>query len=171
MERRIDGRRRGWHDITTLCLHRRSNDIRSGMTSPPLGSTDGQRRRAWHAIIILGRPTRPNDVRLDTPSPPLAAHTIERRRAWHAIIAFEQHTRWNEVRHGMTSLPLDSTHGRTMSGVTCHHHFWNSHTVKQHSAWYAIIAFGLHTRSDDVGRGMTSSPLDCTDGQTTSGVA
>ena len=54
---RIDERRRGWHDITTLCLHRRSNDIRSGMTSPPLGSTHGQRRRAWHAIIILGRPT------------------------------------------------------------------------------------------------------------------
>ena len=34
----------------------------------------------------------------------------------------------------------------------------------------AIIAFVLHTRMNDVGRGIPSSPLDCTQGQITSGV-
>ena len=41
----------------------------------------------------------------------------------------------------MTSPPLDSTHGRQLRD------------------WHDIVAFGQHTRSDDVGRGMPSSPL------------
>ena len=53
----------------------------------------------------------------------------------------------------MTSLPLDSTQGR------------------QRRAWHDITAFGQHTWSDYVGRGMTSLPLDRTHGRTTSGVA
>ena len=45
----------------------------------------------------------------------------------------------------MTSLPLDSTHGR------------------QRRAWHDdITAIGQHAQSNDVGRGMTSPPLDCT---------
>ena len=94
-----------------------------------------ERRRVWHAIIALGRQTRSDDVRLDMPSPPLdsihgrmtssvalhhhpwTAHTVERRRAWHSIIAFGQHTQSNDVVRGTTSPPLDSTLGRTMSGV------------------------------------------------------
>ena len=63
----------------------------------------------------------------------------------------------------MTSPPLDSTHGRTTSSVACHHRLWAAHTVKQHRAWHDIIAFGEHRRSNDVGRGMTSPPLDSTD--------
>ena len=99
-----------------------------------------------------------------------AAHTVERRRAWHAIIAFVQHTRSNDVRRGMPSYPLDGKHGRTTSGVTCHHRLWTAHTVERRRAWHAIIAFGQHTRSNNVGRGMTSPPLDSTHGRTTLGV-
>ena len=57
------------------------------------------------------------------------------------------------------------------SGVTCHHRLWTAHTDKRRRAWHAIIDFGQHTRSNDVGRGMPSSPLGSTNGQTTSGVA
>ena len=146
-------------------------------------------RRAWHAIIAFRQPKRSNDVERGMPSYPLdgkhgrttsgmtchhhlwTAHTVEQRRAWHAIIAFGQHTRSNDVRHGMPSYPLDSKHGRTTLGVTCHHRLWTAHTVECHQVWHAIIAFGQHTRSNDVGCGMTSPPLDSTHGRMTSGVA
>ena len=143
---------------------------------------------AWHAIISHGRQTRSNDVGRGMPSSPLGSthdrilsgmtcthrlwttHTVERRRAWHAIIAFGQHTRWNDVGRGMTSLPLDSTHGRTTSGVACHNYLWAGHTVKRHRAWHAIIAIGRQIRSNDVRADMQSPPLDNTHGQTPSGV-
>ena len=38
-------------------------------------------------------------------------------------------------------------------------------------AWTAKYAFGQHTRSNDIGRGMPSSPLGSTHGRATSGVA
>ena len=38
-------------------------------------------------------------------------------------------------------------------------------------AWTAKYAFGQHTRSNDVGRGMPSSPFDSIDGRPSSGVA
>ena len=89
----------------------------------------------------------------------------------------------------MPSSPLGSTYGPTTSGVACHHRLWAAHTVERRWVWHAIIAFGLadtagrrrawhpiialrrQTRSNDVGRGMQSSPLGSTDSQTTSGVA
>ena len=71
----------------------------------------------------------------------------------------------------MTSLPLDRTHGRMTSGVTCHHHIWTTHTVELRRAWNEITAFGHHTRSNNVERGMPSSPLGSTHGRTASGVA
>ena len=97
-------------------------------------------------------------------------HTVERRRAWHAIIAFGKNTRSNDVGRGMTSLPLDNTHGR------------------QRQAWHDITALGLHTQSatsgvachqrlwtvhtvSNDGRGITSPPLGSTHGRTTSHVA
>ena len=76
-----------------------------------------------------------------------AAHTVEQRRAWHAIIA------------------LGSTHGRTTSGVECHHRVEAAHTVEQRLAWHTIIALRQHKRSNNVRRGMTSPPLDCTQGR------
>ena len=71
----------------------------------------------------------------------------------------------------MISPPLYSTHGRTTSGVACHHRLWTPHTVKRRRAWHSIIASGQHTRSNYVGRGMPSLPLGSTKNRTTSGVA
>ena len=65
----------------------------------------------------------------------------------------------------MPSSPLDNTHGRMTSGVVCHHHLWATQTVERRRAWHAITALGLHARSDNVGHGMTSSPLDSTHGR------
>ena len=46
-----------------------------------------------------------------------------------------------------------------------------ANTVERRRAWNAIIAFGQHIRSSDIGRGMSSSPLGSTHGRATSGVA
>ena len=116
------------------------------------------------------------------------AHTVERRRAGHDITSLGQHTRsstsgmaWHHlpwtvhtvrnVGRGITSPPLDNTHNRTTPGVACHHRHWVAHMVEQRRAWHAIIALGSQTRSNDVKRGMPSSPLGNTNGRTMSGVA
>ena len=70
----------------------------------------------------------------------------------------------------MRSPPLGSTHGQTTSGVACHHRLWTPQTVKRRRACHSIIAFGQHTQSNYVGRGMPSSPLGSTNGRTTSRV-
>ena len=145
---------RAWTAKYAFAQHTRSSDVGRGMPSSPLGSTHGRTTSGVACHLRL-----------------FAAHTVERRRAWHAIIAFGQHTRSNDVGRGMPSSPLGSTHGRTTSGVACHHRLWAAHTVERRRAWHAIIAFGQHTRSSDVGRGMPSSPLGSTHGRTTSGVA
>ena len=82
--------------------------------------------------------------------------------AWHEIIAISKHTRSNDVGRGMPSQPLDGKHGRTTSGMTCHHRLWTAHTVERRRLCYAIIVFGQHKRSNDAGRCMTSPPLDNT---------
>ena len=146
-------RRRMWHDITAIGQHIRSDNVGRGMTSPPLGSTHSRTtsRVALHHRLWT-------------------ANTVERRRAWHSIIAFGQHTRSNDVRRGTTSPPLNSTHGRMTSCVTCHHRLWTANSIERRRVWHDIIAVGQHTRSNDIGRGMTSPPLDCTHGRTTLGV-
>ena len=48
--------------------------------------------------------------------------------------------------------PLGSTHDRITLGLAYKHHLWTTHKV------------------NDVRRGMSSSPLDCTQSHTTSGV-
>ena len=141
------------------------------MTSSPLGSTHSrttsgvachhrlwaahtvERRWAWHGSIAFGQ------------------HKVKRRRAWHDITSFGQRTRSNDVGRDMPSPPLESTHGRTTSGVACHHHLWAAHTVERHHAWHAIISLRQHTQSKDVGRGMTSPPLYIIHGRKTSCVA
>ena len=145
--------RRAWHDITALRQYTLSDTVGSGMTSPPLGSTHGQTTSGLA-----------KHLRLET------AHTVERRQACHAIIAFGKNPRSNDVRRGMKSPPLDSTYGRTTSGVKCHHRLWTAHSVKRHRTWLSIIAFGQHTRSNYVRRGMPSPPLDSTHCRTTSGM-
>ena len=99
------------------------------------------------------------------------AHTVERCRAWHHITAFGQQTRSNDVGGGMPSSPLGSTHGRTTSGVACHHRLWEAQKDERRWAWHADITFGQHTRSNNFRRRMTSPPLYSTHGRTTSGVA
>ena len=147
-------RRRLWHYITAFVNQRRSNDVECGMTSPPLASTHGRTTSgvAWHYRLW-------------------AARTIKRRRVWHDITAFVQHTRSNDIERGILLSPLGSTQGRTTSGLACHHRLWAAHTVRLRRAWHDITALGQHTWSDNVGRGMTSPPLDSTYGRTTSGQA
>uniref|UniRef100_A0A494G8M7 Uncharacterized protein n=1 Tax=Solanum lycopersicum TaxID=4081 RepID=A0A494G8M7_SOLLC len=67
--------------------------------------------------------------------------------------ALGRQTRLNDVRRDMPSLHLGSTHGRTTSGLACHHRLW------------------APLRSNDVGRGMPSLPLGTTPGLTTAGLA
>ena len=106
---------------------------------------------AWHAISawenIHGRTTLGVACNLHV----WTTHTDERHRTWHAIITFGQHTWSDNVRRGMPSWSLESTHGQTKSGMTCHHRPWEA-------------------RSDNVGRGMPSLPLERIHDRTTSGV-
>ena len=96
--------------------------------------------------------------------------------------------RENDVRRGILLSPLDGIHARTMSSIACYHLPWSAHTIGRHRAWQcyhrplaahmvgrrltldAIIAFGQHTRSNYVERGIPSSPLEITHDHTTSGV-
>ena len=84
---------------------------------------------------------------------PWTANTVERCLAWLDFTTLGIHARLDDVRRGMTSSPLDSTHG------------W------QRRVLHYITALGLHARADDVGSGMTSPPLDSTHGRMTSGEA
>ena len=102
---------------------------------------------------------------------PLDSTHGRQRRAWHDITAFGQHTWSDYVGCGMTSLLLYITHGRTTSGVACHHRLGAAHTVERRWAWNNITAFGQHTWSNNVGRDMPSPPFDSTFRRTTSGVA
>ena len=142
--------RRAWHDITALGKHTRSDYVGRGMTSPPLDNTHG---RTTSCVACHHRLW--------------AAHTVELRRAWHTIIAHRWQTRSNDVGRGIPSSSLGNTHGRTTLGVACRHGPWAPHTVERSRAWHASIAFGQHTRSKDVERGMTSPPLDNAYGRTT----
>ena len=123
------------------------------MTSPPLDNTDNWQRRALYDFTAIGQ------------------HTVGRRRACHNITALGQHKWLDYVWRGMTSPPLYSTHGRTTSGVACHHLLWAIHTIERRLAGHAIIAHRRQTQSNDVRRDMPSPPLDNTHGRTMSGVA
>ena len=139
------------------------------MTSPPLDNIHG---RTTSGVACYNGPW--------------TAHTVERHQAWNAIIALRWQTRSNDVRRDMLLPPLASTYSRTTSGMACHHRLWTTHD-QQRRVWHDSAAFGQHTRSNirrdmrspplnntqsnDVGRGMPSSPLDSSHGQTTSSVA
>ena len=156
---RID-RCRALHAIIAFGKHTRSTDVGRGIPSSPYGSTHGRTtsdvtchhhiwtthtvglRRAWNDITTFGHHTRSNNVEHGMPS-----------------IAFGQHKRLDYVGRGMTSPLLDSIHGRTTSAMACHHRPWAAHTVRLHRAWHNISALRQHARSNDVGRGMPSSPL------------
>ena len=182
-------RRRAWHAIIALGRQTWSNDVRRGMPSLLLDNTHDLQRRVWHDIAAFGQYTRSNNVRRGMPSSPLesthgrttsgvacrhhlwAAQTVERRRTWYDMIALGLHARSNNVGRGIISPRLDSTHGRTTSGMACHHRLWAAQTVERRWAWHAIIALGRQTRSNNVRRDMPSPPLDSTHSRTTSGMA
>ena len=148
------GRRLAWHDITALGQYTRSDYVGRDITSPSLKSTHG---RTTLGVACHHRL--------------LAAQTVERRRTWHGILALGRQTRSDDVRRYIPSPPLDSTHGRQMSGVALHHRPWTARMVGRRRAWYDITALRRHTRSNDVGCDMPSPPLDNTLSRTTSGVA
>ena len=184
----VERRRRGMSSSPLCGKHGRTT---SGMACQHrlYAAHTVERRRAWHAIIAFGQHTRSDGVGRGMPSSPLddkhgqttsgmvchhrlwAAQTVERRWAWHDITALGQHTQLDDVERGMPSLPLGSTHGRTTLGVAFHHIPWTANAAERRRAWHEITALGLHAPSNDVGRGMTSSPLDCTHLRIMSGVA
>ena len=129
------------------------------------------RHRAWHDITALGQHTQSATSGVACHHRPWTAHTVGRRPAWHDITALGQYTRSDYVGRGITSPSLESTHGRTTLGVACHHFLRAAHTVERRRAWHAIIALGRQTRSNDIVRGVPSSPLGSTNGRTMSGVA
>ena len=154
-------RHRAWHEITTLGKHTRWNDVGRCMTSPHFDSTHYRttsgvtcHHRLWTSSHSRTAPSLACNHRLFT------ENGVERLWAWHDIIAFGQHTWSNDVGRGITSPPFDSTHGRTTSGVACHHHLWAAHTVERRRAWHAIIALGRQTGSNDVRCGIPSSLLN-----------
>ena len=138
------GRRQALNAITAFGNHTRSNDVGRGMTSSPLNRSYGQ-TTCYHRLWT--------------------AHTVEKCRVWLYITALGLHAWSNDVGRGMTSPPLDSTHSRMMLGVACHHRLWEAHTIERRWACHDINAFGQHLRSNDVGCGMTSPPLDSTQGR------
>ena len=160
------------HDIIALGRQARSNDVRRNMLSPPLASTYSRTTSGVACRHRLWAPHRVNNVgRVMMTLPPLDRTHGRQRRVWHDITAFGQHTWSDYVGRGMTSLPLDSTHGRTTSGVACHHHLWVAHTVERRLAWNNITSFGQHTRSNNLGRDMPSPPFDSIFFRTMLGVA
>ena len=92
--------------------------------------------------------------------PSWTTRTVRRRWAWHVITAFGQHTWSDDIMHGIPSSRLGSTHSPTTSGVACHHHLVAAQMVERRREWHDINDLGLHARSNDIERGMTSPPLD-----------
>ena len=139
---------RASHNISALRQHTRLNDVRRGLPSSPLSST--------HSRTTSGVAFHHS---------PWVANNVERCRAWPYIIALGLHARSNDVGRDMPSPPLDSTLGRTTFGVACYHRGWAAHTIERRRAWHDITSLGMHEWSDDVGRGITSPPLDSTLGR------
>ena len=131
-----------------------SDEVGCGMPSSPLGSTHYLTTKS---VVCHHLPWR--------------VYTVRLRKAWHAIMALYKHTRLDEVEHRTTSSPFDNTRDRTTSYMACLHGPWKEHTVGGCWVWHAIITIRQLTHSDDVGRDMSSFPLDSTHGGTMLGVA
>ena len=68
----------------------------------------------------------------------VTTHTDNRRQAWRVIIALGLLILLDDMKRGMPTWPLGSTHGRMMSGITCHLRIWPTHMVTRRRAWNAI---------------------------------
>ena len=146
------GRRRAWHNITDLGQHTRS--ATSGVAL---------HHRPWkaHTVGNVGRGM--TSMPLDSTHGQMASGVACHHRPW-TENAFEQRWAWH------ASSPFGSTQGRKTSGMAYHHRLWAAQTTERRQGWHDFTALGRNTRSNDVGRGMTSPPLDCTHSRTTSGV-
>ena len=171
-----------------LGQQRRSDDIRRGMSSSPLGNRCDQTTssvachhlscaahtveqcRAGLPIIVLEN-TQSDEVGIACYHHPWIEHTIGPRRVCHVYMAHGQHTWSDEAGCGILLSPLCITHIRTTSGVTCNHSPLEAHSYGRRWAWISIISLIRHTRSKDVRRGMPSLPLDSRYSRTTSDVA
>uniref|UniRef100_A0A494G8C1 Uncharacterized protein n=1 Tax=Solanum lycopersicum TaxID=4081 RepID=A0A494G8C1_SOLLC len=128
------------------------------MTSPPMDSTHG-RTMSCH--------TRSNDVGGGMPSLPLdSTHGRMTSGVAPSSPLCSTNSRTTSCMACHNRL-WTSSHSRTASGVGCHHRPLTKNAVERRWAWHAIIAFGQHTRSNDVGRVITSPPLDSKHGRTT----
>ena len=130
-----------------------------------------ERRRAWHGIIAFGQHKRSNDVGSGMTSVPLYSKQGRMTSGVapsSPLCSTNNRTTSSVACHNRL---WTSSHNRTASGVGCHHRPLTENAVERRWAWHAIIAFGQHTRSNDVGRGITSPPLDSKHGRTTSVVA
>ena len=135
--------------------------------------------------MVLGSTHGRATLSVACPHRPCTAHIVRRHRAWQMARSKQCRTMFSITRNHRTSeaymvrrrlalhaiSPLESTHGRTTSSVTFHHRPWRAHTIALRRAWHAIIALGQHTRLDDVGRGIPSSPLEIIHDQTMLGMA
>ena len=155
------GQCQAWHAIMAFIQDTRSNNVGRG-----------------NAIIAFRMYTRSDDVVHDMLSSPfesthdrttsgmacphgcLEAQMVRRRRALDANISLRQKTRSDDVDRGMPSSPFDGLHSKTMSVVACHNIPWEAHTVGQCRVWHPINTLGNHPRSNDIGRGILSSPYE-----------
>ena len=100
---------------------------------------------------------------------PRAAQTVLQCPVCHAINSFDitygQSTSGVACHHCLWAKHLVG------SGVACNHIPWSTHTVEKSRAFHAIVAFGIHTNSDDVWNGMPACPLGSKHCQTISGKA
>ena len=107
------------------------------------------------------------------------SHIVGRRRTCHDIMSLGHYTWVDDIACGIPLSPFHYTHGRAMSSVAClssawttytvggcqaclHHCPWTAHMVERRRAWPLIISLGQHTRSDEVGYDLSSSPLEYT---------
>ena len=108
----------------------------------------------WDVIITFGMQTRSHDV-----------------GCCDAIIALGKNRRSNYVGHLMQSFPFGQHTQMDYVDVACHHHHWIAHTDEQRRAWHTRMAIGQHTKSDDVGCGIPSSPWGSLRGRMTSSMS
>ena len=141
--------------------------MKSGVTlyHCPLTRHTIEQRRVWHAIIALRQHTRMDDFGHGRHQSAWTTRIVGRHQAWHDIIDNARHAHSDEVGLGMPSWPLNSTHGRMMSGVECHHPPCTAHTNGVCGVWNLIIFIRPHIRSDEIGCGISSLPFDKTHDQ------
>ena len=111
--------------------------------------------RLWKAIIASWKNTRSDNVQCRMTSSPLGSTHSRTHWAWYTIITLGQHTRSDDVERGMPLYTLESIHDRTTSSEVCYYCPLTKHTIGRRCALYARKALRQHTRSDDVGRGIT----------------